>query len=53
MATETVTSYPLFYPRFRENLLGGGEEEIIRRLGVIEERLSRIEQQLSINQPKE
>jgi len=52
MATEIITSYPL--PPYRDDREQvWGNQDIIKRLGAIEERLSRIEKQLTEQQPHE
>jgi hypothetical protein len=52
MATEIITQYPL--PPYRDDSpQAWWTEEIVKRLGAIEDRLSRIERELVHNQPVE
>lgn len=55
MATETITPYPLPGWPYRNEVWPSEQfdAQILRRLGVIEDRLSRIEQMVANLQPKE
>ena len=52
MATEIVTSYPL-PPYGIDTPQIWWSEEILKRLGAIEDRLSRVEREISHQQPTE